>query len=120
MWLTGDTFRTVVASTPLVSIDLVVQDAEGAVLLGQRLNRPAQGFWFVPGGRIMKNETLDAAFRRLTADELGRPFEGCEARLLELPDPATPDLVDRHGVEVVELAPALTGRRHQSRCFEDV
>ena len=82
MWLTGDTFRTVVASTPLVSIDLVVQDAEGAVLLGQRLNRPAQGFWFVPGGRIMKNETLDAAFRRLTAGELGRAFERREARLL--------------------------------------
>ena len=82
MWLTGETFRTVVASTPLVSIDLVVQNAQGEILLGQRLNRPARGFWFVPGGRIMKNETLDAAFRRLTATELGERFERSHARLL--------------------------------------
>jgi len=84
MWLTDETFRTVVASTPLVSIDLVVQNAEGAILLGQRLNRPAQGFWFVPGGRIQKNETLDAAFRRLTLGELGHTFERCQARLLDV------------------------------------
>lgn len=84
MWLTDETFRTVVASTPLVSIDLVVQNAEGEILLGQRLNRPAQGFWFVPGGRIQKNESLDDAFRRLTLGELGRAFERSQARLLDV------------------------------------
>ncbi|WP_120994438.1 GDP-mannose mannosyl hydrolase [Stutzerimonas urumqiensis] len=82
MYLPAETFATVVASTPLVSIDLVVRDASGAILLGERLNRPAQGFWFVPGGRIYKGETLDAAFRRLSEAELGRPFERAEARLL--------------------------------------
>lgn len=84
MWLNAETFRTVVASTPLVSIDLVVQNAAGEILLGQRLNRPAQGFWFVPGGRIQKNESLDDAFRRLTLGELGRAFERSEARLLDV------------------------------------
>jgi colanic acid biosynthesis protein WcaH len=82
MWLSNQSFRTVVALTPLVSIDLLVQNAEGAVLLGQRLNRPAQGYWFVPGGRILKNESLDAAFRRLTLDELGQAFERRHARWL--------------------------------------
>lgn len=82
MWLSPETFRTVVDSTPLVSIDLVVQDSHDDILLGQRLNRPAQGFWFVPGGRILKNETLDAAFVRLTEAELGHAFERTQARLL--------------------------------------
>ncbi|MFC5694259.1 GDP-mannose mannosyl hydrolase [Pseudomonas sp. GCM10022186] len=82
MWLNSETFRNVVASTPLVSIDLVVQNQEGSILLGQRLNRPAQGFWFVPGGRILKNESLDAAFSRLTDVELGRPFQRGQAQLL--------------------------------------
>ncbi|MBT8765787.1 GDP-mannose mannosyl hydrolase [Metapseudomonas boanensis] len=82
MWLSNESFRTVVALTPLVAIDLVVQNAEGAILLGQRLNRPAHGYWFVPGGRILKNESLDAAFRRLTLDELGQAFERRQARLL--------------------------------------
>jgi len=81
-WLPPNTFRTVIDSTPLVSIDLVVRNRAGEVLLGERLNRPAQGYWFVPGGRVLKNEPLDLAFHRLTQAELGYRFERCAARLL--------------------------------------
>lgn len=84
MFLDGETFRTVVASTPLVSIDLVVRNHEGHILLGQRLNRPAKGFWFVPGGRIYKNERLDEAFNRITQTELGQAFPRYQARLLDI------------------------------------
>jgi colanic acid biosynthesis protein WcaH len=82
MFLENEVFRTVVASTPLVSIDLVVCNPQGEVLLGKRLNRPAEGYWFVPGGRILKNEGLDAAFARLTLTELGQGFARDQARLL--------------------------------------
>jgi colanic acid biosynthesis protein WcaH len=78
------TFKTVIDSTPLISIDLVVRNSAGEVLLGRRLNRPAQGFWFVPGGRILKNESLAAAFRRLTFDELGIQIDISDARYLGL------------------------------------
>lgn len=64
-------FFFVVRHAPLVAIDLLVADAQGRVLLGRRRNRPARGSWFVPGGRIHKDESLDAAFRRIVADELG-------------------------------------------------
>ncbi len=84
MWLSDDLFRSVIAATPLVSIDLVVENAAGEILLGQRLNRPAQGYWFVPGGRIQKNETLDAAFLRLTACELGLALPRAMGRLLDV------------------------------------
>lgn len=69
--LKQDVFRQVVASTPLVSIDFIVRNDLGMVLLGRRVNRPAQGYWFVPGGRVRKDERLAAAFERLTEDELG-------------------------------------------------
>lgn len=82
MHLPADTFRTVLGATPLVSIDLVVLNARGEVLLGKRLNRPAKGYWFVPGGRILKNERLDEAFRRLSLNELGQAFERRDAQLL--------------------------------------
>src|SRR5690554_1612671 len=82
MWLTDRAFRDVLAATPLISIDLIVQAPAGKIFLGQRLNRPAQGFWFVPGGRIRKNETLDAAFSRLCIAELGVAFERNQACLL--------------------------------------
>lgn len=74
MFLDNATFTTVLDNTPLVSIDLVVENEKGEILLGERVNRPAKGFWFVPGGRILKNESIAAAFQRLTLNELGKAF----------------------------------------------
>ena len=82
MFLDDATFRTVIDSSPLVSIDLLVENSQGEFLLGQRNNRPAQGDWFVPGGRIRKNESLAAAFHRLTQEELGVAFSVSDATLL--------------------------------------
>ena len=63
--LPQDTFKTIVASTPLISIDLKVRDHQNNVLLGKRVNRPAQGCWFVHGGRVLKDESIEQAFIRL-------------------------------------------------------
>ncbi|ENM2866639.1 GDP-mannose mannosyl hydrolase [Citrobacter koseri] len=63
-------FKTIIENTPLISVDLVIINKQGQVLLGQRQNRPAKDFWFVPGGRIYKDETFRNAFSRLTAEEL--------------------------------------------------
>jgi colanic acid biosynthesis protein WcaH len=66
-----DEYLAVVTNTPLVSIDLVIVDEEGYILVGKRTNEPALGTWFVPGGRVGKDETLDTAFERIAKDELG-------------------------------------------------
>jgi colanic acid biosynthesis protein WcaH len=71
MKLVSDDFKKVVKYTPLVSIDLVVRDIKGNVLLGKRVNRPARNNWFVPGGRVLKDETFEAAYKRLLKEELG-------------------------------------------------
>jgi colanic acid biosynthesis protein WcaH len=80
--LTREEFSQVVRLTPLVSIDLVVRDQAGRMLLGLRENRPAQGYWFVPGGRIGKNERIEQAFGRICSMELGRELPRSSARLL--------------------------------------
>lgn len=75
-----DVFKTVIASTPLISIDLIVRNDKQDILLGKRVNRPAQGIWFVPGGRVLKDEPIEAAFKRLLMAELGineLAFNGC-------------------------------------------
>lgn len=69
--LSRDAFLAVVRDTPLISIDLVVQDEQGLFLLGRRVNPPARDAWFVPGGRVRKSESLDLAFTRLCYEELG-------------------------------------------------
>lgn len=76
------TFKTIVASTPLISIDLIICNAKNQVLLGLRSNRPAQGYWFVPGGRICKDETFEMAFQRLTTDELGIVYHINDAKFI--------------------------------------
>lgn len=73
-WLSKAVFSAACKALPLVSIDLMVtrpghQGRE--LLLGLRKNRPAQGWWFTPGGRIRKNEPLAGAMRRLAHDEIG-------------------------------------------------
>ena len=42
----SDTFLSIARNIQLVSIDLVVRSPEGLVLLGERLDRPAQGYAF--------------------------------------------------------------------------
>ncbi len=75
-------FLQIIDSAPLVSIDLIIEDQQGRVLLGRRNNRPAKDFWFVPGGRIRKNEKLKEAIKRISCDELGADIIISDAKLL--------------------------------------
>src|SRR5947207_15834352 len=82
-------FLHIVDTTPLVSIDLILRNERGEVLLGRRANRPAQGLWFVPGGRIRKNERVNEALQRISQHELGVTI--AEAKLLGVFDHIYPD-----------------------------
>ena len=66
----GD-FLQLIRMAPLVAMDVVLKDASGQVLLVERKDEPARGCYFVPGGRIRKNEKIAAAFRRIVMAELG-------------------------------------------------
>lgn len=74
MYLKSNLFSSIIEHTPLISIDLIIKDSTGKVLLGKRVNAPAKGTWFVPGGRIYKDEKLQDAFLRITHEELGTQF----------------------------------------------
>lgn len=67
--LDDQTFKTVISSTPLISIDLLVKK-DNKILLGKRINKPAQGYFFSTGGRVYKNETIDNAMIRIAKNEL--------------------------------------------------
>jgi colanic acid biosynthesis protein WcaH len=72
----------VVRLSPLAAIDLVVRNARNDVLLGLRTNEPAKGFYFVPGGMILKDERLSDAFARLLKNETNFSARIDDARLL--------------------------------------
>lgn len=81
MSLTKEQFLSVINLTPLISIDLILINEQKQVLLGKRLNRPALNYWFVPGGRIVKNETIRQAFDRIVRKETGLDLEFEKAEL---------------------------------------
>ena len=83
-WMEPAEFENVIRLTPLVAIDLVIRSPEGRILVGRRTNEPAKGVFFVPGGRITKNETLAAAFRRISREELGLELMLETARFLSV------------------------------------
>ncbi len=61
-WLDYEPFKIVVQNTPLIAIDLIIENEKGEILLGRRKNPPSNGFLFVPGGRIFKGEYISDAF----------------------------------------------------------
>ena len=67
--LDDTTFKTVVDSAPLISIDILARK-NNKVLLGKRVNKPAQGYYFSTGGRVNKNETINSAIGRIAKNEL--------------------------------------------------
>src|ERR1700752_4224955 len=75
-------FHTVVRLAPLVSIDLIIRNPRGEVLLGLRNNEPAKGFYFVPGGIVLKHERLREAFARILKREINYDATLEDARLL--------------------------------------
>jgi colanic acid biosynthesis protein WcaH len=80
--LDSQDFMTVVRHAPLVSIDLFLRDRDGRVLVGLRRNATAKGLWFVPGGRIRKDERLDDAFSRICESETGIVRNRGDARFM--------------------------------------
>ncbi|MDP5029039.1 GDP-mannose mannosyl hydrolase [Paraglaciecola sp.] len=73
--LNDSDFRHVIKNAPLFSIDLIVLNERRELLFGLRKNEPASGFWFVPGGRVFKNEPLVKAYHRISLAELGASFK---------------------------------------------
>ena len=79
-FLDKDTIRKVKENAPLITIELVVKNSEDKILLGQRVNKPAKNSWFVPGGRIYKDESIEQAFQRITKDEIGKAYDISNAK----------------------------------------
>ena len=67
---------------PLVAVDFIITDPDGRILVGRRMNEPARGTYFVPGGAIRKNETINTAFSRLLQIETGLSIRLTDARFL--------------------------------------
>ena len=71
MILSHDEYRRIMETMPVVCVDCVVRNEKGEFLLIKRDNEPLKGEYWVPGGRLHRNERLEEAVHRKMREELG-------------------------------------------------
>tara|TARA_Y100000766_G_C18829410_1_gene567266 strand:- start:428 stop:877 length:450 start_codon:yes stop_codon:yes gene_type:complete len=69
---------------PIFGIDMIIFSREKGILMGHRINNPAKGKLFVPGGRVYKNERISEAFHRILLGETGLTYSFEETTSLGL------------------------------------
>jgi colanic acid biosynthesis protein WcaH len=69
MHVPAELYERFIRSMPIACVDIIVRDPAGMVLLVRRTNKPAQGQWWWPGGRVHFGETRETAARRKLAEE---------------------------------------------------
>ncbi len=57
-------------SLPIVCVDIIITNGK-EVLLVKRNEEPAKGLWWLPGGRLFKNENLEKCALRKAKEEAG-------------------------------------------------
>ena len=70
-FLSNKNWKLCVESTPIFGIDIILFSKPHGILMGKRINDPAKDKFFVPGGRVYKNETREEAFNRIVKNEIG-------------------------------------------------
>ena len=71
MFLPDEDYKKVLSTVPIVCVDCLVLNEKGEFLLIRRNNQPLKGEYWVPGGRVYKNEKLFSAVYRKMLDEIG-------------------------------------------------
>jgi colanic acid biosynthesis protein WcaH len=104
-------YQNIVEKMPFCCVDLIVC-LNNKVLLIKRRNKPAQNEFWVPGGRILKRETLQQAVHRKAEQELGVKIKierklGCYETMFD--DGVFDDLkTGTHTINVVYLVTPLS------------
>jgi ADP-ribose pyrophosphatase YjhB (NUDIX family) len=71
-------YREITQIIPIPCVDLLAVDQTGQILLLKRVNEPAKGRWWLPGGRIHFGETRKSAAVRKLFEECGLNIRGGE------------------------------------------
>ncbi len=67
-------YQQILENMPICCIDVVLYHHQ-KVLLVLRKDEPEKGRWWLPGGRLYKNETLTEAVKRKIREEVGLEVE---------------------------------------------
>ncbi|MBT8342134.1 MAG: NUDIX domain-containing protein [Desulfatitalea sp.] len=69
--LPDEVFYYISETTPLVNVDLLIQDENGRTLLAWRDDPYSGKGWHIPGGIVRFKETLEARIQKVAETEIG-------------------------------------------------
>ncbi len=72
--MSSEKYSETLGLMPILCVDLALR-APGGYILVKRLRAPAKGRWWVPGGRVLRGESVSEAARRKAKEELGLEIE---------------------------------------------
>ncbi len=96
-FLPSSLFNEIMKSLPIVSVEALIVTADGLLFLKRKI-KPAKGEWWLPGGRIRKNESLLDALRREVKEETKLELTDC--RLINVYSRVFPE---RHDITIAYL-----------------
>lgn len=64
-------YKKIIENIPICCVDLIIINQDNQFLVLKRANEPAKGSWWLPGGRILKNESISIAAVRKAKEETG-------------------------------------------------
>lgn len=64
-----NTYKKIMENIPILCVDIILKKGK-KILLVKRKNKPLKDVWWIPGGRVFKNETLIDAVKRKCMEEL--------------------------------------------------
>lgn len=72
--ISKEEYEKILENMPIPCVDLVIHK-DKKVLLVKRTNPPMKKQWWIPGGRVLKNELLRDAVKRKAQEEVGFDVE---------------------------------------------
>jgi colanic acid biosynthesis protein WcaH len=93
----NELYNKMVENLPILCVDGFII-SNGKILLLKRNNKPAQGQWWVPGGRVLKNEKLENAILRKIKDETN-----LDVKIIEILDICETIFENKHTVNICYL-----------------
>jgi len=67
-------FKKIYSKVPRFCVEVVVKTKDG-VLLTKRSFPPQIGYWYLPGGTVLKGERIEQTVKRVAMEELGLKVE---------------------------------------------
>jgi colanic acid biosynthesis protein WcaH len=71
MFISDELYKQMLLNLPILCVDLIIQNSKGEYLLVKRDNHPIKGYYWVSGGRMLKNVGVEENAQKKCLQELG-------------------------------------------------